>query len=108
MTFDRIYVLFPDPWPKKRHHERRILQHDFILALVRLLKVNGELCIASDDAAYIHHVLVLMQGVPALRWTATRQADWQTPFTPEVTTAFHRKAMQAGRACIFLRFALEG
>lgn len=52
----RIYVLFPDPWPKRRHWPRRLIQAEFLQAAARALKPGGELCIKTDDAAYLAHI----------------------------------------------------
>lgn len=49
---DRIFILFPDPWPKSRHHKRRIIQAEFLVELHRLLKPGGTLRFATDWAAY--------------------------------------------------------
>jgi tRNA (guanine-N7-)-methyltransferase len=49
---DRIFILFPDPWPKSRHHKRRIIQSEFLIELHRLLKPGGRLRFATDWAAY--------------------------------------------------------
>ncbi len=58
--FEKIFVTFPDPWPKKRHHKRRLIQMDFLENIYTLLQVEGELIIISDHPSYqewIYNVL---------------------------------------------------
>jgi len=56
-SLDRIHLYFPDPWPKKRHHKRRIVQPDFLAALARVLKPGGTLHLATDWEPYAKHML---------------------------------------------------
>jgi tRNA (guanine-N7-)-methyltransferase len=56
-TFDAVNLFFPDPWPKKRHHKRRIVQQDFVGAVARILKARGVLHIATDWANYAEHTV---------------------------------------------------
>src|SRR3546814_5260144 len=51
-VLDRIFILFPDPWPKRRHHKRRLIQNATVAQLARVLKDGGELRFATDDASY--------------------------------------------------------
>lgn len=77
-SFDRIYILFPDPWPKKRHLKRRLIQQDTLQQCTRLLKPEGEIRIASDDPAYIAHILKTLNAEKQLtRVTGVTQADPQ-------------------------------
>jgi len=55
-TVSRFYVLFPDPWPKRRHWSRRLIQPEFLRAAAMALKPGGELCIKTDDADYFEHI----------------------------------------------------
>jgi tRNA (guanine-N7-)-methyltransferase len=66
-TLERIYILFPDPWPKKRHHKRRLIQADFAELLARALKPTGQLHLATDWENYAHHILTVLEHVPTLR-----------------------------------------
>ena len=62
-----FHVYFPDPWPKKRHHKRRLLQPDFANAVVRCLEPGGQLHVATDWEDYAMHILKLLQNEPQLR-----------------------------------------
>ncbi len=61
-SLDGIYLFFPDPWHKKRHHKRRIVQPDFISLLARTLKPDGILHMATDWEDYAYHMLKVMQS----------------------------------------------
>ncbi len=63
----KVLLFFPDPWPKKRHHKRRLLQPDFVNAVVRCLEPRGQLHVATDWEDYAMHILELLQNEPQLR-----------------------------------------
>lgn len=65
-----VYIFFPDPWPKKRHHKRRLLQQAFIHMLGRKLKRGGCLHVATDWRDYAEHILIVMSRAPEFRNTA--------------------------------------
>ncbi len=65
-SVQRFWVLFPDPWPKKRHHKRRLLQAPFIAALASRLAVGGELVVATDWQPYAEFVVEVIEAEPAL------------------------------------------
>src|SRR5690606_32306363 len=77
-SLERIFVLFPDPWPKKRHHKRRLVSPDTVRQFARLLRKGGELRIASDIADYVRTSLIALRGCPELVWTAERAQHWRT------------------------------
>ena len=74
---ERIFVLFPDPWPKTRHHKRRIVNPQTATEFVRLLRPGGEVRLATDDMDYVRAMLLALRGRPELRWQARRAADWR-------------------------------
>ncbi len=65
-----IHVFFPDPWPKKRHHKRRLLQVDFVSELATRLEPRGYLHIATDWQEYAEHILQVLSAEPLLENTA--------------------------------------
>ena len=89
----RVFILFPDPWPKTRHHKRRFVQTEMLDALARVMKPGAELRIASDDAGYVEWTLERAMAHPAFAWMAERAADWKTrpPGWPE--TRYEAKAL---------------
>ena len=100
---DRIFVLFPDPWPKARHHKRRLLQHDSAAELARVLKSGGRLRFASDWANYVDWSLERLGAAPGLAWTAERAADWRIAPADHVTTRYEEKRL-GDCAPVFLEF----
>ncbi len=100
----RLFVLFPDPWPKKRHHKRRLIDAETLAGFARILKDDAEFRWASDDADYADWTRerVAANGAFTLRGDdpgdeRSRPADW-----PE--TRYERKARAAGRQPILLRY----
>jgi tRNA (guanine-N7-)-methyltransferase len=89
----RIFVLFPDPWPKARHHKRRIVQAETVAELVRVLKVGGTLRFATDVAGSADWALERLLTSPSLRWTAERADDWRIPPADHVTTRYETKKL---------------
>ncbi|MFO1068531.1 MAG: tRNA (guanosine(46)-N7)-methyltransferase TrmB [Geminicoccaceae bacterium] len=97
-SLGRIFVLFPDPWPKLRHHKRRIVNPETLALMARALRPGGELRLATDDAAYAAFMERSLRQQPLLRpLPATpRPDDW-----PE--TRYERKALDAGRSAVLFR-----
>jgi tRNA (guanine-N7-)-methyltransferase len=89
----RVFVLFPDPWPKSRHHKRRFIQTNMLDVLARVMKPDAELRFASDDAAYAAWTLERMVAHPAFEWTAMRAQDWKTRPTDWPETRYEAKAL---------------
>lgn len=103
-VFNRIYVLFPDPWPKKRHAYRRFIGPDNIPVLARLLQKGGELRVASDDMNYIRWSLEHLCQSPDFEWTAKVSDDWNKPPADWCKTRYEQKAIAAGKRPIYLSF----
>ncbi|MEO1293668.1 MAG: tRNA (guanosine(46)-N7)-methyltransferase TrmB [Pseudomonadota bacterium] len=101
----RIYLLYPDPWPKTRHHKRRFVSAENLSAFARVLREGGELRIASDIPDYIRHTLVEMQAQPAFEWLAECRRDWVEPWEGWKSTRYEEKALREGRRPCYLRFA---
>jgi tRNA (guanine-N7-)-methyltransferase len=97
-SISRAFLLFPDPWPKKRQLKRRLLTLEFVSELARVLGPGGEFRFASDDADYAEQAVLLLQESGAFACTLNRRerpADW-----PE--TRYERKALAEGREAIYL------
>jgi len=102
-SLDRVFILFPDPWPKARHHKRRIVQEDFLAELATKLKPGGRLRFATDWADYADWTLerVLKSGLFA--WPADRADDWRIPPADHLTTRYEEKKL-GDCAPVFLDF----
>jgi tRNA (guanine-N7-)-methyltransferase len=107
-SLDRAFILFPDPWPKTRHHKRRIVSTAVLDRLARLLRPGAELRLASDDQPYVAWMLEHVLRHDAFAWTARCPDDWrQRPATPPgdwPATRYEAKALARGAAPTFLRF----
>jgi tRNA (guanine-N7-)-methyltransferase len=101
---ERIFVLFPDPWPKARHHKRRIVNPTTAAEFARLLQPRGEFRLATDDMGYARAMLLALRGHPGLQWQAKRPADWRERPPDWPMTRYESKALATGRACVYLRF----
>jgi tRNA (guanine-N7-)-methyltransferase len=101
---ERIFVLFPDPWPKTRHHKRRIVNPRSAAEFARLLSPGGELRLATDDMSYARAMLLALRPRPELAWQARRPADWRSRPADWPPTRYEDKARAAGRSCAYLRF----
>ncbi len=92
-AISRIFLLFPDPWPKARHHKRRFIQPDTVAAFARVLKPGGRVRFATDWADYADWGLRHFQADPAFSWPAQSQAEWNTPPADHVTTRYETKGL---------------
>jgi len=96
-----IHVFFPDPWPKKRHHKRRLLQPDFVELAASRLAPGGRLHVATDWQEYAEHVLAVLLASPRLRNTAQGFAP-RPAYRPE--TKFERRGVKLGHGVWDLLF----
>jgi tRNA (guanine-N7-)-methyltransferase len=102
-SLSRIFILFPDPWPKSRHHKRRLIQTQTVAELARVLKPGGRLRFATDWADYAAWTLERLIAAKTLRWRAERASDWRRPPADHVTTRYETKRL-GDCAPIFLEF----
>ncbi|GLS18411.1 tRNA (guanine-N(7)-)-methyltransferase [Labrys miyagiensis] len=100
----RIYLLYPDPWPKRRHRKRRFLGEDMLARLARILKPGGELRFATDIDDYAAYALARIARSPDFVWTAERQSDWLTPWEGWRSTRYEAKALREGRRGAYFTF----
>lgn len=100
---DKVFLLFPDPWPKAKHHKRRLVQAPFLDDMARLLKDGGEFRFASDHMGYVRWVLKRLIDHPDFEWMAESPADWRDPPDGWTRTRYQQKAL-AGDVIVYLRF----
>jgi tRNA (guanine-N7-)-methyltransferase len=101
----RVDILYPDPWPKRRHWKRRFLSDARIDRLARVLRPGGELRFATDWAPYAEWVLVRFLRSSHFVWTAERADDWRRPWPDFPGTRYEEKAVKEGRRPCYLRFS---
>ena len=102
-ALDRVFILFPDPWPKRRHKERRIVSTETLSMLARVMHDGAELRLASDDPTQIRWMLQIAPAHPDFVWQVTDPKDWQTRPDDWPQTRYEAKALAAGRTPVFLR-----
>ncbi len=100
-SIDEIYVMFPDPWPKKRHAKRRLIQPKFSVACANCLKSSGQLFVATDIKDYAIHSLAVLEVTPGLQNVAGK--GFATRFE-RANTRFEQRAVVDDRAVFDLIF----
>jgi tRNA (guanine-N7-)-methyltransferase len=103
-SINRVFILFPDPWPKRRHEGRRIVSRATLDALGRVMTDGAELRLATDDRDLLSWMLEQATDHPAFEWLARRPCDWRERLADWPLTRYEEKAKAAGRRAIFLRF----
>jgi len=103
-SLGRFYLLYPDPWPKKRHWKRRFVQRDNLDRIARVLRSGGEFRFASDWAPYVDWALAEVLAHPAFEWTAEVADDWKKPWAGWLGTRYEDKAIREGRTPAYLIF----
>ncbi|MGH6684038.1 MAG: tRNA (guanine(46)-N(7))-methyltransferase TrmB [Pseudolabrys sp.] len=93
----RIDLLYPDPWPKRRHWKRRFIQDGSLKRLARILKSGGELRFATDIADYAAYALMRIMRSKDFIWTAEEASDWREPWPGFSGTRYEAKAKREGR-----------
>jgi tRNA (guanine-N7-)-methyltransferase len=100
----RAFVLFPDPWPKRKHLKRRLVNEHLLQLLARVIRPGGELRLGTDIADYARTMFMSMQHVPAFRWAATGPDDWRIRPNDWPQTRYEDKAVREGRVSSYLIF----
>jgi tRNA (guanine-N7-)-methyltransferase len=107
-SLDRIDLIHPDPWPKRRHWKRRFVQDANVAAMARVLKPAGEFRFVCDIEDYAAWTLSHLLRSPDFSWTAERADDWRLPWPGYTMTRYGRKAEREGRRAAYLRFTRIG
>lgn len=99
----RAFLLYPDPWPKTRHHRRRFVTEEHLAPLARVLKPDAIFRVATDIEDYVRQTLeeVPRQG---FEWLAERPSDWREPWEDWLPTRYEKKALREGRVPHYLTF----
>ena len=93
-SLGRFFILFPDPWPKTRHHKRRFLQMEMLDQLARVLKPGAELRFATDDKSYLPYALERLMAHPGFDWLAEGPSDWKSRPADWPPTRYETKAIK--------------
>ena len=102
-SISRAFLLYPDPWPKKKHHRRRFVTQEHLEPLARVLKPGAIFRVATDIPDYVRQTL---EQVPrhGFDWLAEGPSDWRTPWEDWLSTRYEQKALREGRVPHYLTF----
>jgi tRNA (guanine-N7-)-methyltransferase len=106
-SISKIFILFPDPWPKRKHHKKRLISGKFPALLSYVLKPGGTVLLATDHVDYAGWMLSFMLRERSLVWQAKVAKDWETPPTGWTPTRYQEKALRQGREAVFFDFVRE-
>ena len=100
---ERAFLLYPDPWPKKRHHRRRFVTPEHLEPLARVMAPGAILRVATDIPDYVRQTL---EQVPrhGFEWLAETAEDWRRPWDDWISTRYEKKALREGRMPHYLTF----
>lgn len=101
---DEMHIFFPDPWPKKKHHKRRIINSNFLKILSKKLKNNGEIKIATDHAEYAKHILLTLINSDCFITSALNISEWQKFPSDWIKTKYQLIAEDKGLTCFYFNF----
>jgi len=104
-SVSRVFLLYPDPWPKKRHHKRRFVNPENLDPLARVMAPGAVLRIATDIGDYVRHSLEVLGADSRFEWLANRPADWREPWNGWPGTRYEAKAIREGRKPHYLSFS---
>lgn len=106
--FSRVFILFPDPWPKKRHHVRRLITLEFMDKLLPTMKEGALLHVASDDSSYVEQIQAILYPHPRLKLCkgppSADPSTWNERPEEWPMTRYEQKAMTLGKRCAYMVF----
>lgn len=107
-SLDRVFLLFPDPWPKKRHQKRRLINHVVLDVLSPLMKPGAELRIVSDDKIYLHWVFKIMGQRLDFSWDIEDVNTCKIPFCDSYPTRYEQKRIKGDPLYLSYNKVLQG
>ncbi len=103
-SLEHVWLLHPDPWPKRRHARRRFVNPEGLDLVARALRPGGLFTVVSDDPVYIRWTAMRMSERTDFDWQALGPEDWRRPPPDWVETRYARKAAREGRADVFFQY----
>ena len=102
-SVSKVFLLYPDPWPKMRHHRRRFVTPEHLIPLNKCLKSGAEFRVATDIKDYVRQTL---QEVPkaGFEWLAEGPEDWRAPWDDWIATRYEQKALRENRTPHYMTF----
>ena len=99
---DEVWILFPDPWPKKKHYKRRLINENFLKKIYLMLGKNNKIYIATDSISYLLSILYVVKKTGLYKWDNDRWQNWQYSNHNLYKTRFYEKSLKASRKSFFL------
>lgn len=103
-SISRAFLLYPDPWPKSRHHRRRFVNPEFLDPLADVMKPGAILRVATDIEDYVRQTLEQVAEHNAFDWLAEGPKDWRHPWDDWLSTRYEQKALREGRNPHYMTF----
>jgi len=104
LSVDQVWILYPDPWPKKKHHKRKLISESFLNILNCVLKNNGKIYIDTDNQNYFTDILNNFYNNGSFKWENDRSYYWARPFQNMPHTSYFMKSQKKGTKSYFLIF----
>ncbi|KUF11172.1 tRNA (guanine(46)-N(7))-methyltransferase TrmB [Pseudoponticoccus marisrubri] len=102
-SVSKAFLLYPDPWPKKKHHRRRFVTPEHLDPLARAMAPGAAFRLATDIPDYVRQALIEVPKA-GFDWDATRPGDWRAPWADWLSTRYEQKALREGRVPHYLSF----
>jgi len=104
--FNEIWILFPDPWPKNRHHKRRLINDIFFKQLYNFLKIKGYVFIATDSISYLNSIIkTIYKNKDLFKWENNTPPEWSYNSLNYANTKFFKKAINSNRVPFFIKLS---
>lgn len=103
-SISKVFILFPDPWPKKKHYKRRLIQTDLLENIYRILKEDGEIILSTDNSDYLTWILHKFLKFDNFCWTAKSRLDFLFKQEKWTKTKYELRANMLGNICYFLQY----
>lgn len=103
-SIDRAFLLYPDPWPKARHHRRRFVTPEHLDPLARVLAKGAIFRVATDIPDYVRQTMEQMMARDDFEWLAEGPEDWRKPWGDWISTRYEQKALREGRVPHYMTF----
>ena len=104
---DRAFLLYPDPWPKKRHHRRRFVTAEHLCPLAGVMAPGAHLRVATDIPDYVRQTLIEVPRA-GFTWLAEGPEDWRQPWGDWISTRYEQKALREDRVPHYMTFRRDG
>lgn len=103
-SINKVFLLYPDPWPKLRHHRRRFVTPEHLIPLSKCLKSGAEFRVATDIEDYVRQTLIEVPKV-GFEWLSEGPEDWRTPWADWISTRYELKALREDRTPHYMTFS---